>query len=60
MMERLREALATLTPRRASCLHARFWEGKQFKEIAGCTPQEYIESRKTEKSDNSTIKTKLF
>ncbi len=34
MMERLREALATLTPRRASCLHARFWEGKQFKEIA--------------------------
>ena len=33
-MERLREALATLTPRRASCLHARFWEGKQFKEIA--------------------------
>ena len=25
MMERLREA---------SCLHARFWEGKQFKEIA--------------------------
>ncbi|WP_270591109.1 helix-turn-helix domain-containing protein [Bacteroides ovatus] len=33
---------------------------KQFKEIAGCTPQEYIESRKTEKSDNSTIKTKLF
>ena len=34
MMERLREALATLTPRQASCLHARFWEGKQFKEIA--------------------------
>ena len=34
-MERLREALATLTPRQASCLHARFWEGKQFKEIAG-------------------------
>ena len=33
-MERLREALATLTPRRASCLHARFWEGKQFKKIA--------------------------
>ena len=32
--ERLREALATLTPRQASCLHARFWEGKQFKEIA--------------------------
>ena len=28
MMERLREALATLTPRQASCLHARFWEGK--------------------------------
>ena len=26
--------LATLTPRQASCLHARFWEGKQFKEIA--------------------------
>ena len=35
MMERLREALATLTPRQASCLHARFWEGKPFKEIAG-------------------------
>ena len=34
MMERLQEALATLTPRQASCLHARFWEGKQFKEIA--------------------------
>ena len=34
MMERLREALATLTPRQASCLHARFWEDKQFKEIA--------------------------
>ena len=34
MMERLREALATLTSRQASCLHARFWEGKQFKEIA--------------------------
>lgn len=34
MMERLREALATLTPRQASCLHARFLEGKQFKEIA--------------------------
>ena len=34
MMERLREALATLTPRQASCLHARFWEGKPFKEIA--------------------------
>ena len=34
MMERLREALATLTPRQASCLHARFWEGKQFKEMA--------------------------
>ena len=34
MMQRLREALATLTPRQASCLHARFWEGKQFKEIA--------------------------
>ena len=34
MIERLREALATLTPRQASCLHARFWEGKQFKEIA--------------------------
>lgn len=34
MTERLREALATLTPRQASCLHARFWEGKQFKEIA--------------------------
>ena len=34
MMERLREALATLTPRQASCLHARFWEGKQVKEIA--------------------------
>ena len=33
-MERLREALATLTPRQASCLHARFWEGKPFKEIA--------------------------
>lgn len=32
--ERLREALATLTPRQASCLHARFWEGKPFKEIA--------------------------
>ena len=28
MMERLLEALATLTPRQASCLHARFWEGK--------------------------------
>ena len=27
MMERLQEALATLTPRQASCLHARFWEG---------------------------------
>ena len=35
MMERLREALSTLTPRQASCLHARFWEGKPFKEIAG-------------------------
>ena len=35
MVERLREALATLTPRQASCLHARFWEGKPFKEIAG-------------------------
>lgn len=34
MMERLREALATLTPRQASCLHARFWENKPFKEIA--------------------------
>ena len=34
MMERLREALATLTPRQASCLHARFWEDKPFKEIA--------------------------
>ena len=34
MMEQLQEALATLTPRQASCLHARFWEGKQFKEIA--------------------------
>lgn len=34
MMERLREALATLTPRQASCLHARFWERKHFKEIA--------------------------
>ena len=33
-MEQLREALATLTPRQASCLHARFWEGKPFKEIA--------------------------
>ena len=32
MMERLREALATLTPRQASCLHARFGEDKQFKE----------------------------
>ena len=34
MLERLREALATLTPRQASCLYARFWEGKPFKEIA--------------------------
>lgn len=34
MMERLREALATLTPRQASCLYARFWEDKPFKEIA--------------------------
>ena len=34
MMERLREALATLTPRQASCLHARFWEDKPFNEIA--------------------------
>ena len=34
MMERLREALSTLTPRQASCLHARFWEDKPFKEIA--------------------------
>ena len=34
MVERLQEALATLTPRQASCLHARFWEGKPFKEIA--------------------------
>ncbi len=34
MMERLRETLATLTPRQASCLHARFWEGKPFKKIA--------------------------
>ena len=34
MLQRLREALATLTPRQASCLHARFWEGKQFKGIA--------------------------
>ena len=34
MMKRLREALAILTPRQASCLHARFWEGKPFKEIA--------------------------
>ena len=34
MLQRLREALATLTPRQASCLHARFWEGKPFKEIA--------------------------
>ena len=32
MMERLREALSTLTPRQASCLHARFWEDKPFKE----------------------------
>ena len=30
----LQEALATLTPRQTSCLHARFWEGKPFKEIA--------------------------
>ena len=34
MIERLREALATLTPRQASCLYARFWEDKPFKEIA--------------------------
>lgn len=34
MLERLQEALATLTPRQASCLYARFWEGKAFKEIA--------------------------
>lgn len=34
MMEWLQEALATLTPRQVSCLHARFWEGKPFKEIA--------------------------
>lgn len=34
MVERLQEALATLTPRQTSCLHARFWEGKPFKEIA--------------------------
>ena len=34
MMERLREALATLTPRQASCLHARFVEGKKYREIA--------------------------
>ena len=34
MMERLREALATLTPRQASCIHAWFWAGKQCKELA--------------------------
>lgn len=34
MLERLREALATLTPLQARFLYARFWEGKQFKEIA--------------------------
>ena len=31
MMERLREALATLTPRQASCLHARFWEASSLR-----------------------------
>ena len=34
MLQRLREALATLTPTQARRLHARFVEGKQFKEIA--------------------------
>ena len=34
MLERLQEALATLTSRQANCLYARFWEGKAFKEIA--------------------------
>lgn len=34
MLERLREALAALTPLQVRCLYARFWEGKQFKEIA--------------------------
>ena len=34
MMVQLQGALATLAPRQASSLHARFWEGKQFKGIA--------------------------
>ena len=34
MMERLREGPCHTDARQASCLHARFWEGKQFKEIA--------------------------
>ena len=34
MMERLREALATLTPTQARRLHARFVEGKKYREIA--------------------------
>ena len=33
MMERLREALATLTPTQARRLHARFVEGKKYREI---------------------------
>ena len=33
MMERLREALATLTPRQASCLHARFWEASPLRRL---------------------------
>ena len=35
MMERLREALATLTPRQASCLHARFWGGQALQGDCG-------------------------
>ena len=34
MLQRLREALATLTPTQARRLHARFVEGKKYREIA--------------------------
>ena len=34
MLQRLREALSTLTPTQARRLHARFVEGKKYREIA--------------------------
>ena len=34
MLQRLREVLATLTPTQARRLHARFVEGKKYREIA--------------------------